>query len=1352
MADINSISPDIRDFLLNRNLILADTITDNGMVGWGSGLGKPANIETPPNAVQPSDDIETLGSFYRGLNIINNPYQDDNPPQQIDITSQNIGNIGNLPAGTPPAPYGTYGVSADESKLLQDAEEQRLHNTKFNQYLDADQQVVINLQNKSAVSNQTKGYIDENNNLNTGGAVGDQPLNILGSVLTGRGIGFNSQGGVEPNFDIRGSLAGRVLNAAGAINDTPLGTIGGQQLAYHLGINAAFGLQQETIGNINTNPLSLLQGNSIIVPNYNITVPQGETGRVLDFGAKVLGFNLPVSTLSNNSSIFYSENPVGNILRANEMIKNTGRGQVMSLFSNLRATQLAANNPIMNRYTPPFSDERVDSGDGSGLNGDMYVDINRINEGLIGDNSSFLNEETRFSEQFQGLSVYGANATDKDGEFEAASKFSWESGEFEGNDGTNITNRTKYFDDVFVDQKSLLYKTQQMFKTNKIRTMVSGKGSKADYNSIEEVATAVQIAGGKWTSKGSGVLSQAAIDGEVSPTDGTSSEVFCRVWTTFDRYNKIKDLQKNDALFGNAGLRFSTGESVLQDNGMPRIAPYVGEHGPDDMKRFMLSIENLAWHDKWSSLPECEKGPGDPLTGTRGRIMWFPPYDINFTDNSSVNLDTTNFIGRGEPVYTYNNTERTGTLQFKVIIDHAAYMNELKNRSDIDDNILHSIAAGCYELPAPISTRLSQEELDEIAAQTQQKPEEINTPKAQTPPDPFTFYFPNDVATLPTATSIYSGYETGKSTHTNVTGGTSVGLGCTKSEKFHGGGTNAYPDETDFGLNAQTYSFGITASTPQTTFEGWTDPGFAPALKDYMTNQCPACKVKIYAGTSTDGNTNSNNKLGLARAASVKKWFEENIFVDDKAKEKRFELIDGKLNVEQGCSKSEPCKRKNQGIKGPCNNLPNQCQDLRCKKIARDTSVEFVYSPEIDKIINPKPKGPTAEELQKLALNDKIRSRFFSECSYFEKLEQNDSFIFSTLKRKIRYFHPAFHSTTPEGFNARLTFLKQCTRQGPTEGRDGIPSNLAFGMAPVCILRVGDFYHTKILMENVNFSFDPIVWDLNPEGVGVQPMICNVDISFKFIGGSSLAGPINKLQNAVSFNFFANTEIYDTRADKIEFKEDKAILVEGRSPTQLDDTEDEATKDGLGSNVPQGETNQEAELEENLVNEDEQTPAGEDTGDPVKGQLTDPELKVLLYYNGENGADTVRVTIEKPFQGARTPFFINKDTAYRVRLQINNKQTEIASGKVKVNPPNGVKNEKGDLTETVDIDIDIPKISSKLTGTDENTPVILQVDFGDGIIKTAQPFCLWGINEIKEAQADIFQGELGGGFQPLEGC
>jgi vacuolar-type H+-ATPase subunit H len=58
-------------------------------------------------------------------------------------------------------------------------------------------------------------------------------------------------------------------------------------------------------------------------------------------------------------------------------------------------------------------------------------------------------------------------------------------------------------------------------------------------------------------------------------------------------------------------------------------------------------------------------------------------------------------------------------------------------------------------------------------------------------------------------------------------------------------------------------------------------------------------------------------------------------------------------------------------------------------------------------------------------------------------------------------------------------------------------------------------------------------WDLNPEGIGVQPMTAKVSLSVDLIGGHSLVGPINRLQNALSFNYYANTEMYDPRADSI---------------------------------------------------------------------------------------------------------------------------------------------------------------------------------------------------------------------------
>ena len=200
--------------------------------------------------------------------------------------------------------------------------------------------------------------------------------------------------------------------------------------------------------------------------------------------------------------------------------------------------------------------------------------------------------------------------------------------------------------------------------------------------------------------------------------------------------------------------------------------------------------------------------------------------------------------------------------------------------------------------------------------------------------------------------------------------------------------------------------------------------------------------------------------------------------------------------------------------------------------------------------INEENNGSTSESL---VISKRIKKPFYNyydkngfnlkndESNFFEKISKNkeQEFIFNKLTEKIKYFSPAFHSTTPEGFNSRLTFLHQCTRQGPTLESTNLSNgkrtvnNMAFGRPPICILRIGDFYNTKVVFDSLNIDFDPLVWDLNQEGIGVQPMIANVTMNFKFIGGSDLTGPIARLQNAITFNFFANTGVYDDRNDRI---------------------------------------------------------------------------------------------------------------------------------------------------------------------------------------------------------------------------
>jgi hypothetical protein len=173
-------------------------------------------------------------------------------------------------------------------------------------------------------------------------------------------------------------------------------------------------------------------------------------------------------------------------------------------------------------------------------------------------------------------------------------------------------------------------------------------------------------------------------------------------------------------------------------------------------------------------------------------------------------------------------------------------------------------------------------------------------------------------------------------------------------------------------------------------------------------------------------------------------------------------------------------------------------------------------------------------------ITKRVLRSLLSECDYFETIKQDSPMLYDNLRDKLKFFQPAFHSITPEGLNSRLTFLQQCMRPGDTiptiktiNGTESLQYNnavnTAFGAPPVLVLRIGDFYNTKIIPDSLNLTYEDL--DINPEGIGVQPMIATVQLSFKFVGGSGLKESVDKLQNALTFNYYANTEIYDDRAD-----------------------------------------------------------------------------------------------------------------------------------------------------------------------------------------------------------------------------
>ena len=187
---------------------------------------------------------------------------------------------------------------------------------------------------------------------------------------------------------------------------------------------------------------------------------------------------------------------------------------------------------------------------------------------------------------------------------------------------------------------------------------------------------------------------------------------YCRVFTKDTPYYSFNDLQKKE---GNI-RKFSY--SVLDSTYNLNIAPEKGGDSvvttgsingitQGQVKKYLFSIENLAWRTGYragyrvSDLPACEQGPNG------GRIMWFPPYDIAITEDTRPQFNENVFLGRPEPIYTYRNTSRSGTLKWKMIVDHPSIMDLIVNRvlaNEGDrqkaDSIINSFFAGCkkYDL------------------------------------------------------------------------------------------------------------------------------------------------------------------------------------------------------------------------------------------------------------------------------------------------------------------------------------------------------------------------------------------------------------------------------------------------------------------------------------------------------------------------------------------------------------------------------------------------------------------------------------------------------------------------------
>jgi outer membrane protein OmpA-like peptidoglycan-associated protein len=1029
----------------------------------------------------------------------------------------------------------------------------------------------------------------------------------------------------------------------------------------------------------------------LVYRNWRITVPESPVTAAFDFATRLSGAYWPVSFIPGDyfdentkggletqqtSTALNVVNqltggflgPILNIKRNPSQIflANTGNGQRSVLFNNLD----------FNRYQPGYKKdfggilgiaqavvnlaESIINPNGT-LSGGYYVGSTNSEPSTITSPSDAIPVDpygqqvespvygpSELSILFEGnqeqlnFGLAGKSLTD-DGGIDGG--LVWVSPKYKSNAGFKATpgGGSGSKDEEFNQISSNYQKAESTnieFKENSIldntQRLIDSADNVSGINRLKHVGNAMnQVSkvfhdGYREMTKGSKVLSYA------DNTDGSQKGIeYCRVFTKDTPYYTYADLQKTDGIT-TSGRRFTY--SVLDNTYNLNIAPLKGIDStniiPDDAngkggyaKKYMFSIENLAWRTSsrpgytYDDLPVCERGPNG------GRVMWFPPYGLQFNDTSSADWGTTVFMGRPEPIYTYKSTSRTGSLQWKMIVDHPSVMNtvvekQLKGASkERIESIIDSFFAGCtkydiYQLAIKFNTlsvndlytyqeilsnpRLTDvETLGNINKEIPKKDSDnANTPTADVSnnnqnqvvqPDnsikefedkylDFAFYFENDIPGKNPSSEANVDFETAYKEYTSQS----------NIDKYKAKADSSF-NPGDVNRNVGDFFKTVIEGNYKKIAEG--DKNFITDAFDIISKGLGTITIEMEGSASAIASVSYNKKLSERRVDSVTKFLksktigEKNLakfFDEEVSGRKKFKIVNVTTNGEEivipkqsvetgsgsstattensGTGQDVDCrvdiKNKN-GVVVPSVSQVFAANAMACRRVRIKTiKVEPLPPPpkepepprdvstvtstqgntETIPVKKPQPEVSIQKKIKE-GISKKILRNLLSECDYFQVIKENSPMVYDSFKEKIKYFNPTFHSMTPEGLNSRLTFLNQCVRPGETipvisdnkvKSADAI--NTSFGSAPVLVLRIGDFYHTKIIPDSVAFTYEPLVFDMNPEGIGVQPMLANVTLSFKIIGGMGLKEPVDQLQNALSFNYYGNTEIFDERA------------------------------------------------------------------------------------------------------------------------------------------------------------------------------------------------------------------------------
>jgi hypothetical protein len=1059
--------------------------------------------------------------------------------------------------------------------------------------------------------------------------------------------------------------------------DSFIARLGAQTLRREFEERIATQIRQETIDRANilnissgTDVVNILSGIvPIIEPNFRITVNANPLFSAANFALRLAGSILPVSTIPGS---YFDPNinpgPQTTIQQLSSAFVRSGVGRFFNrlmgggdtgsqiMFNNMGPGQRSRlfKNIDFNKYKPNFPRTFFDRVGGvltgtQSENSNFYIGNITSNPsqvfspvGEVPVNQYGIEQQSpvygpsELAQLYEGPSKeirLGANGPTYGDGGGIEGGFTWVSPKYKGNAGKRVGfggEITNQDEDFRPSSYNSTESTERTFREGSIlddtqRIIDSqpqgGKRLQHVGNAIDQVSKVFHD-GYKELTKGSRVYRYV---GEIGQEVGTE---YCRVFAKDTPYLQYNDLQKQDGIT-TEGRRFAY--SVLDKTYNLNIVPNKQEGGQDSTnligtvnnayaKKYMFSIENLAWRTSntpgfsTSDLPVCERGPNG------GRVMWFPPYGLTFNENVSTNWNQSDFLGRPEPIYTYKNTSRGGSLSWKIVVDHPSVLNVIVNKVLSNetnkvriDSILESFFAGCrkydiYELAKKYQTVNPNDlfQLQQAITSKEMTREQIEY----------------------TRKTIESGVNSPNGADQNLSQSTINSEVKSLIEKYVNLGLyfgNDFPKQ-DGNVNYTTeynryvsdsnktfYNSKPNAEATSNFFETVVTPNYKVAeqfcielAKILESNTEGLITLNIDSSASAPATIAYNIELSRRRIQSMVEFFVNNTALTKytTSSPKRLIVLGGNPAGEQTTvsqvqtaeagkttytindlspmGKTFNCTDNDPSASGGDTKSDSKeiftVNAMACRRAFIKSVSTTIQAPKSDPVPNKidvlvgnvvtetvRTEEVTQEWNPKDNISKKVVRALLSECDYFETIKAETPMVYDNLKDKLKFFQPTFHSMTPEGLNSRLTFLQQCMRPGDTipTVKQKTPNskpeleynnavNTSFGAPPVLVLRVGDFYNTKIIPTGLQIAYEGL--DINPEGIGVQPMIANVTLSFNFVGGSGLKESIDKLQNALTFNYYANTEIYDDRADSTDIESSRIldqIFLQGQTPPPI---------------------------------------------------------------------------------------------------------------------------------------------------------------------------------------------------------